>query len=311
MAIKVISYFSYKGGAGRSTLAYNTIPLLARNHLCPTKEAPVVLVDMDIDSCGMSYLLDVENSAIKEDACVQYVLREGCNSSRTEKISDHATLGKLIPVGNKLGYPINEAILFLPAKDVKNVDTDGGSNYSDANSPFLRGLRSFIDVCEEYNVPAVIFDSAVGNQATANVANQLADVVVCCMRPTTQFVDGTARFLESLDSDSGSPWGGGQKKIVLVPNVVPQERVIIDNQSYPEYAVARMGIRLRHILANRDEDDDIIYNTEMLDVNAFGIPAVKSFMWREGQLATQAELNENEQLVLERYKKLAAIIDSL
>ena len=311
MSTKVISYFSYKGGAGRSTLAYNTIPLLARNHFRPTKENPVIVVDMDIDSCGMSYLLDVANEEIKEDACVQYVLREGCDPGRTASIRDHATLKKLIPVGEKFGYPENEAILFLPAKDIKNVDTAGNFNYGDANSPFLSSLQSFIDVCESYNVPAVIFDSAVGNQATANVANQLANVIVCCMRPTTQFVDGTARYLESLDSDSGSPLGGGRKKIVLVPNVVPQEHVVIDNHNYPDMAIKRIRIRLNDIINDRDEDDDITYNTDMLDINEFGIPAVKSFMWREGQLATQAELNENEQLVLQRYEKLAAIIDRL
>lgn len=311
MSTKVISYFSYKGGAGRSTLAYNTIPLLARNHFRPTRENPIIVVDMDIDSCGMSYLLDVANEEIKEDACVQYVLREGCDPGRTASIRDHATLKKLIAVGEKFGYADNEAILFLPAKDIKNVDTAGNFNYGDANSPFLSSLQSFIDVCETYNVPAVIFDSAVGNQATANVANQLANVIVCCMRPTTQFVDGTARYLESLDSDSGSPLGGGRKKIVLVPNVVPQEHVVIDNHNYPDMAIKRIRIRLNDIISDRDEDDDITYNTDMLDINEFGIPAVKSFMWREGQLATQAELNENEQLVLQRYEKLAAIIDRL
>ena len=62
------------------------------------------------------------------------------------------------------------------------------------------------------------------------------------------------------------------------------------------------------LTANLPEDSDITYNLEMLDKNAFGIPAVKSFMWREGQLATQEDLNENEKLALERYKKLAAVI---
>ncbi len=311
MSTKVISYFSYKGGAGRSTLAYNTIPLLALNHLNPTKESPIIVIDMDIDSCGMSYLLDIPNNEIKEDACVQYILHEGCDPERTDSISEHSTLKKLIPVGKKFGFPINDAVLFLPAKDIKNVDSAGNFNYGDSNSPFLSRLQSFIDVCESYDVPAVIFDSAVGNQATANVANQLANVIVCCMRPTTQFVDGTARYLESLDSDSGSPLGGGRKKIIIVPNVVPQEQVVIDNHNYPDMAISRINLRLSDILDDRDEDDDIVYNTDMLDVNEFGIPAVKSFMWREGQLATQAELNENEELVLKRYAKLAAIIDKM
>ncbi len=311
MSTKVISYFSYKGGAGRSTLAYNTIPLLAREHVHPTKEAPIVVVDMDIDSCGMSYLLEVPNEAIKDDACVQYILREGCDSDRPESIFNYSVFQKLIPVGNKFGYPENEAILFLPAKDIKNVNTDGNFNYGDTSSPFEERLRSFVEACEHYKIPAVIFDSAVGNQATANVANRLASVIVCCMRPTTQFVDGTARYLESLDSDDGSPLGGGRKKIVLVPNVVPQEKVVIDNHNYPDMAISRIRIRLSNVINDRDDDDDIQYNIEMLDINEFGIPAVNSFMWREGQLATQEELNDNEKLVLERYRKLVAIINKL
>ena len=308
---KVISYFSYKGGAGRSTLAFNTIPLLVREHLYPTKESPVIVVDLDIDSCGMSYLLEILNNEIEEDACVQHILREGCDPTRTDSITEHETLKKLKPVGNRFGYPDNQAVLFLPAKDLRNVENKGNFNYGDASSPFINSLQGFIDVCESYDVPAVIFDSAVGNQATANVANQLADVIVCCMRPTTQFVDGTARYLESLDSDSGSPLGGGRKKIILVPNVVPQETLEIDNQRYPQAATTRILNRFNSILADRDEDDDIVYNAEMLDEHEFGIPAVKSFMWREGQLATQRELNDNEAEVLERYRKLAGIISRI
>ena len=308
---KVISYFSYKGGAGRSTLAFNTIPLLVREHFYPTKESPVIVVDLDIDSCGMSYLLDIPNNEIEEDACVQHILREGCDPTRKASITEHETFKKLIKVGNRFGYPDDAAVLFLPAKDLRNVENKGNFNYGDASSPFINSLQGFIDVCESYDVPAVIFDSAVGNQATANVANQLADVIVCCMRPTTQFVDGTARYLESLDSDSGSPLGGGRKKIVLVPNVVPQESMEIDNQRYPDAATTRILNRFSSILADRDEDDDIVYNAEMLNEAEFGIPAVKSFMWREGQLATQEKLNDNEQEVLERYRKLAGIISRI
>lgn len=310
MSTKIISYFSYKGGAGRSTLAFNTIPLLISEHIHPTKENPLIVVDMDIDSCGMSYLLDVTNEEIEEDGCVQYILREGCDPERPAGISEHPTLSKLIPVGEAFGYDVNEAVLFLPAKDIKNVSNKGNFNYGDANSPFISRMQSFIDICEFYNVPAIIFDSAVGNQATANVANQLANIVICCMRPTTQFVDGTARFLEALDSDMDSPWGGGRKKIILVPNVVPQEESEIDGHRYPDMAISRILSRLRDILSDRDEDDDITYNSDLLDPDPkkFGIPAVKSFMWREGQLATQEKLSKDEEDALNRYRTLATII---
>ena len=71
--MKTVSFFSYKGGAGRSTLAYNVIPLLAKNHLQPTAEEPMIVVDTDVDSCGMSYLLGAEDK-VTEDNCVQYLL---------------------------------------------------------------------------------------------------------------------------------------------------------------------------------------------------------------------------------------------
>ena len=310
---KVISYFSYKGGAGRSTLAYNTIPFLVSEQIQPTEESPVIVVDMDIDSCGMSYLLEIPNKTIKEDACVQHILKNGCDSSFAEHIYEHETLKNLIPVGKKFGYDNDRAVLFLPAKDMKNVKNSGNFNYDDANSPFLSSLESFVETCDSYDVPAIIFDSAVGNQASANVSNQLADVIVCCMRPTTQFVDGTVRYLDSLDSDASSPLGGGLKNIVLVPNVVPQDEIKIDGDVYPGAAITRIINRFSTVLDDRDEDDDIIYNSDLLDEDDFGIPAIKSFMWREGQLFTQdkATFNETEKKAYEKYRKLAEIIENI
>ena len=132
MKTKVISYFSYKGGAGRSTLAYNTVPLLVNEHIKPTKESPVVIVDLDIDSCGLSYLLGVQADQIRDDACVQHVLANGCNPDpMNAHIYEADLLKEMIPVGNKLGYEINEAVLFLPAKDIKNVKKT--NNYDDDN----------------------------------------------------------------------------------------------------------------------------------------------------------------------------------
>lgn len=307
MKPKVISYFSYKGGAGRSTLAYNTIPLLLNECIQPTKSSPVVIVDMDIDSCGLSYLLGVQADQIQDTSCVQYVLANGCDTTPCDSINEADVLKDLIPVGNQLGYALNEAVLFLPAKDNRNVKNNSHSNYEDDN--FLIRLQSFVEACGNYNVPAVILDSAVGNQATALVANSLAKIIVCCMRPTTQFVEGTARYLQKQDTDEATITG--RKKCILVPNVVPQGEVNIDNLNYPDYAITRFFQIFGEFIDDRDEDEDWEYNTEMLDRNAFGIPAVPSFMWREGQLYTQEILDDSEKIALERYRKLANIIHNL
>jgi len=306
---KVISFFSYKGGAGRSTLAYNVLPILAEEHIHPTRSTPIIIIDMDIDSCGMSYLLEVEDD-ITEENCVQHLLNSGCSNEIKPNIYEHPTFKNLCPVGNKFGCADNNAILFMPAKDVKNVDSTGNSNYSDANNPFKPRLKAFIDICKEYNVPAVVFDSAVGNNATANASNQVADIIVCCMRPTTQFVNGTVRFLNCLDTPA-SPWGGGRKKVVVVPNVVPQERVVIDGLKYPGVAVDRIIDKISLLSEGRDDFDDVTYDTNMLNYDEFGIPAVASFMWREAQLYTMENLSEQENLALSRYRKLAGIINEL
>ena len=59
--MKTISFFSYKGGSGRSSLIYNVLPFLA-DKLNPTPQNPIVLFDMDIDSMGLTYLFDDESA---------------------------------------------------------------------------------------------------------------------------------------------------------------------------------------------------------------------------------------------------------
>ncbi len=300
----VISYFSYKGGAGRSTLAFNTIPFLAAEHLHPTKDTPIVILDMDIDSCGMSYLLEIEDKDIDDEGCVQNLLENGCDNVVCTSIAEHPTLSKLIPVGNRFGYAENEAVLFMPAKNGRDV-SDGGS-YNDAQNPFERRLSRFVDVCALHNVSAVILDSAVGTNTTARAGNCVADILVCTMRPTTQFVNGTVRYLETLDMDDGPSFCG---TVVVVPNVVPVEPLVVDGQMYPQRAYKRIKDKFRELLDKHKTDDDIIYEDGMMmNEKEFGIPAVKSFMWREGQLYTQDVLSDEEAVVLERYKKLAGLI---
>ena len=300
--LKVISYFSYKGGAGRSTLAFNTIPILAREHLHPSKDHPIIIIDTDLDSCGMSYLLGVD-AEVKEDCCTQDLLKNGLKSlDYPEYIWQHPNFKDLFAVGDRFGYD-KESILFMAAKDVKNVDDQG--NYNDTNNPFTEKLNNFIDVCKYYKVPAVILDAAVGNNATANATNQVSNIVVCCMRPTIQFVNGTVRFLKSLEQGGSFD---GRKKIIAVPNVIPQEEVVVDDKKYPDYAITRITTQFSSL--KESANDDITYVLDMLDKDSFGIPAVKSFMWREGQLATQTEWDENEKLALDRYRKLASIISN-
>ncbi len=308
--MKTITFFSYKGGAGRSTLAYNTIPILAGEYYKPTAEEPIIVVDMDIDSCGMSYLLRAE-TRITEKTNVQALLSNGCDRTRVRRIKDHPFLKDLIPVGNAYGYDDNEAILLLPAKDGKLINENSGSNYNDDKC--LVRFETFLDMCESLDVPLVVIDSAVGNTLTANISNEVSNIIVCCMRPTTQFVNGTKRYLCSLEAIVYEPGTevdskslSQQKDIIIVPNVVPQDRIVINDLQYPDYTINRVRTEFNKAFGGDSQKHK--YHFDLINGDEFGIPALGRFMWREDRLYKQSNLTEAEQKVLSRYNKLAQII---
>ncbi len=307
--MKTISFFSYKGGAGRSTLAYNVIPILAKDYFQPTAESPMIVVDTDVDSCGMSYLVGADDK-VTDTNCIQYLLGNPFSQRRYNSISEHPFLKGLIPVGKAYGYPDNDAILLLPAKDNKNISRDGKNNYAEAGGPsFMESMEGFLEVCEEcFDVPAVIFDSSVGNTALANISNEMASIIVCVMRPTIQFVNGTKRYLIGLEE--GGKLSGGGKEIVLVPNVIPDKEIVIGNAVYPDAAIDK--IINAFVNANTFKNSvNNTYHLDMLDPENFGIPMVDSFMYVEGQLHNKKNFYGNEEVVLNRYRKLARIIDEI
>ena len=306
--MKTISFFSYKGGAGRSTLAYNIIPILAAKHIKPTADAPIIVVDTDVDSCGMSYLVKAETE-VTDDNCIQHLLGNPFDTRPVSNIQDHPFLSKLIPVGKAYGYSDNDAILLLPAKDNKNIGKDATNNYAESGGySYMDSMEDFLRVCEEdLDIPAVIFDSSVGNTALANISNQVSSIIVCVMRPTTQFVNGTRRYLLGVENDEKML---RNKHIILVPNVIPQEEVTINGLRYPNAAVSKICNDFSNGFGVGNSNT---YHLDMLDRDEFGIPAVKRFMWLEDALYTKEseDLNENEKLALERYRKLAQIIDDI
>lgn len=299
--MKIISFFSYKGGAGRSTLAYNIIPILAANHIRPTSESPMIVIDTDVDSCGMSYLLRADNK-VTDDNSTQYLFSGSAKGKMAEFFK------QLIPVGKAFGYPIDDAILLLPAKDNKNIRKESKCNY-DLAIEAIGNLNDFLAFCEDKaNVSAVILDSAVGNNATANISNYVSNIIVCCMRPTIQFVNGTRRFFVGIEN--GEKEIGEDKTVIFVPNVIPKYSTTINGVMYPGYAIDVINDSFESSFGGEHLHN---YVLDMLDREEFGIPAVDRFMWQEGQLFSvdKDKLTEDEKLALERYKKLAGIINEI
>ncbi len=295
---KYISCFSYKGGAGRSTLALNVVPFLAEM-LGATKEHPFVLVDMDIDSCGLTYLFSLDKESRITEDCVQSWFHPKYpqmpivdEDDEIEDATEHDMFKCLFPVGKYFGFKEDNAILCLPANPGESMGD--GSNYDAAQSSSVNAFKA---MCRDIAC-GVLFDSAVGNQLTANWSNRCANYIMCCMRPTKQFRDGTNRFFDDYDKRTHS------KKIIVIPNVVPTDELEIDGNYYPDYAKNSIIEKFRDNEARRNN----IYYLNLLEGDKFGVPKIDRFMWQEGVLKIAKNLTALETVALERYREIASII---
>lgn len=302
---KFISCFSYKGGAGRSTLAINIVPFLAEK-LGATEDHPLVLVDMDIDSCGLTYLFDLhENPRINEDSVQYWFSTKVSNMPKIDEEDEfdsalkHDMFKKLFPVGRFFGKRDRE-ILCLPAS--QGVSISGESGYSSYDARLSNNLIEFRNMCKDMAV-GVLFDSAVGDQLTAVWSNKVSEYIMCCMRPTKQFRAGTKRFFDGFDKRIL------EKKIIVIPNVVPTEKLSLRDsegkmQEYPEHAKRSI---LQDFASNVELKKNK-YILNLLDGAKFGVPKVDRFMWQEGVLKNVSDLSELEHIALDRYEEIASII---
>ena len=99
--MKKISCFSYKGGAGRTTLALNVVPYLA-DMLNATPEHPLILVDMDVDSCGITYFFDLQDYKHLHDYSVHGLFGSYGSVKHdelAETVRDHELFRHLCTVG--------------------------------------------------------------------------------------------------------------------------------------------------------------------------------------------------------------------
>ena len=224
-----ISFFSYKGGAGRTSLLYNVLPYLVEE-LNATPREPIVVIDLDIDSKGLSYLLEADS----EYNTIQVLRGEESIGFYTNEndIGKHPFFKNLAPIGSKIGLPgdQNKAVLFISANSTSedNKYLNNGTNFDSSNI----SLKSLNRLCQDMNCKAIVMDTPAGEQLTSRVALSISKKVVTVMRITSQFRTGTYNFL----NDVAHRYSG--KEFIITPNAVPSfEGTIYDiNERMSEIA---------------------------------------------------------------------------
>lgn len=303
--MKKISYFSYKGGAGRSSLAYNTIPYLVKE-LNASPKNPILIMDLDLDSAGITFLLKkqgVDTSTYSIQEALSTSVSSSIFNPKIFPIEQHPVFKRCIPVGKCFGLDneSNNSVLFIPAETGVPINKEANNNY-DAGGIVKERFKSIINFCEKYDCAAVVFDTPAGDQLTANWAIECSNVIATCMRITFQFRYGTVDFLKRMLPRYCN------KKFVLVPNAVPTEEIIIDCMKVSYEKIKKQIIDAFTGL-------DLNGNSFCLDMvgegqEFFGVNEVKRFKIQEDILFKLMEdmLSADEKKAITAYKKVASCL---
>lgn len=399
---KCFSFYSYKGGSGRSTTCVNTVLHLIQE-LKADPNHPLLLVDSDLESAGLTYFFDCEkkfsslsinttmllrsNTALfsedtapwvmgdissfptktvskdvigdltnmgEEDADIllrdipiyrpeskvlnsivkSYVLCKKYEQSRSDDqtsrvnvfrqirlsdrdimINDDYSIDKLLTnlrtIQNKKNILSQEELIkkkreslvrFLPATQFVDISDyfqcAPGTvrflgvvlNYQDEQ--ILRNdatnvIKKLLSRCGAAGYRAVVFDSSAGVQSTAHALHAVSDVMVYCLRPSQQFIKGTAKQLDNYRSSlhrhkeelkqersyytREDSTNAEKKPIIILPTVVPNndEYAALRDDSFEE-------IRMRLLPDSYRELIDDTFCTLQTALNE-----IEYFKWRE------------------------------
>lgn len=293
-----ISFFSYKGGAGRSSALVNTIPFLAKMINADTSH-PIILLDMDMDSTGLTYLLH-QSDKVGDYLTIQRIMVDGIpgGNNYSKSLQEHPFFSRLLKVGGEFGITDEGTVLLLPAEAGVSVGKDETNrNMTNRDTGHVERIA---DLCYRYGCSAIVFDSSSGDQETATVSNSRADVIVCCMRPTTQFQEGTLDYFRRMSRKIRG------RDVILLPNAVSRNSVEVDGKYYPITAKNRIIDTFK----NAFPDTGNTIHLDALSEGRFGIPLVSRFLWKEAILSTFApdELSEDEMEAMKMYEFTASLI---
>lgn len=239
---EIVSFYSYKGGVGRSLSLANTAVLLAQ------KGRRVVCIDFDLEAGGLHTIFGLESQDIR------WTLLDLINMLAAPDLTS-----AMVDLTNKIPHVIKGGKLWLvptisEAKKVREALEVGRDIQT------LLG-RIITEIEELYNPHYIFVDSRSGFADLANAPIRKADRLVCVLRPNRQNTEGLRILLDILGTLPKPP------ATFLVLSQVPD---------VPE-AAARVEMLQNLLGVGRHFDSLIPYAAELaLDENVAAISAPNS-----------------------------------
>src|ERR1039458_7269857 len=191
--MKVITCFSYKGGAARTTAAANISAALASTtagvgSIVTPLRHKVALIDLDVFSAGTHRVFEIQNQLIQKfSPSIQDYLRDQMTPS--DYVTDggiklNDTAMRNFRQGRGADGNCHEGFTLFPAKPKPDERFVVQKQHENVLIELMAELehRSF-----EY----VVLDGESGTRQMAEIAIRLADVVLVFFRLTWQHIDGT------------------------------------------------------------------------------------------------------------------------
>lgn len=303
----VISFYSFKGGAGRTVCVANIAGYLAQA-LNATAEKPLLVIDMDLDSAGLTMLLGRHGAASDEAMWTSSRIIDTSlnlrNKLRCEKVLS-STMDITSDVGGEnLGLGPG-SVRFVRGESV------GNEAVADREAGAIEEMEALIRYCRKKGFAGILIDSASGRQMSARLAFRVSELIVCCARLSYQFAEGTEQMIMhhmdevSADRAQANPYGDEASilspAIVFVPVAVPKTE--------SEWANNVKQVRLRNFdrLVSRVLEKDPDATCRLFEA---GIMEIERFKFHEtvlSALGSDHRHSEDESALL-RFVELSEFI---
>ncbi len=202
----VATFYSLRGGVGRSTALAHTARILARDHR-------VICVDMDLEAPGLASLLDVEDQVGVDQGVLPLLLQAEVLGDEP-KVDEH-----LIRIGERDLYLLPAG---LPSADYARrlAQLDPAAWYREEVNPLrllMAGLRGSLT-----RPQVVLVDSRTGiSPLSAPLLFELADVAIVAFFPHPQARLGTQALTRALIGAKT------RRQVADSPPFTPEPRFII------------------------------------------------------------------------------------
>ena len=275
----IITFSSFKGGAGRTTTCVNVACQLAEAGM------KVAIVDLDIDGPGVATLMDLSEEMVHTRNIARY-FRDAHGTNNSNWLIDHSPRMSSEAIAKGGLLHVYASPLVPEEDDVLNMT---GDDLPDAFGKIITNMQN------DYEY--IFIDAASGISDASVLALAASDYIVICFRWSRQHVKGTFSTIKLAASMINSGSNFPLKNFFLVSNAVPKPESGEESE-IAEDAKLALSAAVSKILPNlRVPKIFDLYETRSLRF-------YEEILTHENNTVTQAEAAERSE-ALEMYTMLS------